>query len=157
MTTPTWPLYFCIRRPIEGRGCVASVRIIGRATWTLDFGKTWLYGVNPGAMAGCGQDLDGALRDFTEHLTGVLADFADGAEDLDSFRRTVERFVNATDDDSVVEWDAARERVRSGRGPDVSLAREVRELAAGVEVQPASPESGALALATEASLPRIAA
>ena len=160
-TTPKWPLYFRVRRRIQGRIFAATVEIIGRATWTLDFGKTWLYGVNPGAMAGGGDDLDGAWGSFTDHLTGVLSDLADEADDLEAFRRTVERFVSATDAESVAEWEAAREVVRSGSEPDVELAHEHWDLASRVEVQPvpraSSPVLSAQDLSSAASQPRIAA
>ena len=160
-TTPMWPLYFRVRRRIQGRTFAATVEIIGRATWTLDFGKTWLYGVNPGAMAGGGDDLDGALGSFTDHLTGVLSDLADEADDLEAFRRTVERFVSATDDESVAEWEAAREAVRSGREPDVKLAHEHWDLEPRVEVQLVPRASSAVSrtqdLSSAAGRPRIAA
>ncbi len=156
-----WPLYFRVWRRIEGRTFAATVEIIGRATWTLDFGKTWLYGVNPGAMAGGGDDLDGALGSFTDHLTGVLSDLADEADDLEAFRRTVERFVSATDDESVAEWEAAREVVRSGSEPDVGLAREPWVLDPVADVQPARPTSNRASApgdhSSAAGRPRIAA
>lgn len=160
-TTPQWPLYFRVLRLIQGRTFAATVEIIGRATWTRDYGKTWLYGVNPGAMAGSGEDLEEALRGFTEHLVGVLSDLADEADDLDAFRGTVERFVSATDDESVAEWEASREVVRSGSEPDVELAHEHWDLASRVEVQPVSLASSPVlsdqGLSSAASRPRIAA
>lgn len=138
------PLYFRFEQVVFGRGFLADVRFLGRATCTQEFGSTWLYGVHPGALAEDGESLRSACTNFRNALAGVLFELAEEAEGFEAFRGAVRSFFDATDDTSVREWVAAREAVRAGRDPELDhgadLRRETGEPDSGftvVEVRPA--------------------
>lgn len=122
------PLYFDLREVVVGRGFIAVVRMRGRATSMEDFGSTWMYGVNPGALAEHGSDLKSAYANFRRSLIELLFDFAELADDFNAFRRAVSKHFYATDHESVDEWVAARREVRGGRVPEVDLPWEKDDL-----------------------------
>jgi len=51
------PLFFRFGHVVFGRGFVADVRFLGRATCTREFDSVWMYGVNPSALAAEGDTL----------------------------------------------------------------------------------------------------
>lgn len=129
------PLYFDLREVVVGRGFIAVVRMRGRATCVEDFGSTWIYGVNPGALAEHGSDLKAACANFRRSLIELLFDFAELAADFDTFCRAVSEHFRATDRESVDEWIEARREVRRGRVPEVDLPRESGDLEPDLQVR----------------------
>ncbi len=109
-----YPLLCGFHEIIVGKGFASVVSIDGRAMAESEDGSWWLYGVNPGAVAGTGVSLDSAVIDFRGRIKGVLADYASEAPDLDAFRAAVDGFFHETDPVTVAEWDAARAAVRAG-------------------------------------------
>ena len=132
------PLYFRFEQAIFGRGFIADVRFLGRATCRREFGSTWMYGVNPGALAEEGETMQSAYLNFRNALVGVFFDLAEEAEGLDAFRAAARSFFEATDAVSVREWVEAREAVRAGNGPELDsgldLRRETGEPGSGFAV-----------------------
>ena len=125
------PLFFRFQQVVCGKGFLAEVRFEGRATCAREFGSTWMYGVNPGALAEEGTDMKAAYANFRNALVGVLFDLAEDAGSFEEFRAAARSFYEATDRDSVVEWEEARRRVRQGADPgvddDLDLRRETGE------------------------------
>ena len=133
------PLYFRIQQTVIGQGFVADVRLLGRATCTAAFGSTWIYGVNPGALAEDGGDLKSAYASFRNRLAEVLVDLAEAAGGFVEFQERAQSFLEATDDESVAEWVEARRLVRAGKDPGVdselNLRRETGELTPSCEIR----------------------
>ena len=129
------PLYFDLRQVVVGNGFVAAVRLRGRATGMEDFGSIWIYGVNPGALAGHGPDLKTAWANFRHSLGLVLFDLAELAADFGAFRRALSKYLLATDRESVDEWIEARREVRGGRVPEVDFPRESDDLEPELQVR----------------------
>lgn len=111
------PLYFRTKQLVFGNGFVAGVEIVGRVTAVEEFGSVWIYGVNPGGIAESGDDLPSAYANFRVWFAKVLFDMAGMADDFADFRRTVDKYLRATDDESVAEWQAARKAIRAGNSP----------------------------------------
>ena len=138
------PLYFRFEQVVFGRGFVADIRFLGRATCTREFGSTWMYGVNPGALAEEGETMQSAYANFRNALVGVFFDLAEESDGCEAFRAAARSFFEGTDDESVREWVEAREAVRAGQDPELDggldLQKETGEPDAGfavVEVHPA--------------------
>ena len=131
------PLYFRFRSPVRGRGFAADVRIRGRITCVEEYGATCAYGVNPGGLAGGGVDMKSAYVDFRAGLAGVLFDLARDAETFDRFSEATRTFIAATDNESVREWETARDEIRAGAALNegAGLRRETAALAAELSVQ----------------------
>ena len=143
------PLYFRFEQVVFGRGFVADICFLGRATCTREFGSTWMYGVNPGALAEEGETMQSAYANFQNALVGVFFDLAEEADDFEAFRAAARSFFEATDDESVREWVEAREAVRAGQDPELDsgldLRKETEEADSGfavVEVGPAEVVPG---------------
>lgn len=128
------PLYFDLRETVVGQGFIAAVRMQGRATAVEDFGSTWIYGVNPGGLADHGSGLKTAYGNFRRSLVCVLLDFAEEAADFGAFSEAVRDFLEATNAESVAEWDVARSEIRNGRTPEVDLPAEKADLEMSVRI-----------------------
>lgn len=128
------PLYFDLRQIVVGNGFVASVRLRGRATGMEDFGSIWIYGVNPGALADHGPDLETACANFRHSLGLVLFGLAELAADFGAFRRALSKYLEATDRESVDEWIEARREIRGGRMPEVDFPPESDDLEPQLQV-----------------------
>lgn len=83
------------KTPIIGRGWIALVEMKGR--YTVD--GNWIYGVNPGAIAGNGEEA------FYKALFEVHLDIAEEAESFDDFKKEVERFFYQCDEESLRTWE----------------------------------------------------
>ncbi len=111
------PLFFRFEEDIPGPGFVARVRFLGRVTCTREFGSTWMYGVNPGAIAEEGDGIRAAYVNFRASLTEIFLDLAEESSDIGEFRADARSFFDATDETSVREWESARQAVRAGEEP----------------------------------------
>jgi hypothetical protein len=111
------PIFFTFSRVIFGNGFAADVTIPrGRALLVEEPDGIWVYGVNPGAIAGGGGSLVQAHGDFVTRLVSVLFDIANEARSFDGFRQQVEEFFNATVAEE--EWTKAVGAVRAGTVSD---------------------------------------
>ena len=145
------PLYFQFRIPVYGQGFVADVRIRGRITCVEEYGATCIYGVNPGGLAAGGEDMNSAYLDFRLGLAATLFDLAKDAGTFQEFRKAAKDFVVATDDDSVEEWENARNKIRAGTTPSKghNLRRETEALPAEISVERLQPSKSSPALNPE--------
>ena len=150
------PFYFHFRTLVYGRGFVADVRIRGRITCVREFGATCVYGVNPGGLAAGRLDLDSAYRDFRIGLTGTLFDLATDAATFRRFKTATENFIATTDEESVLEWEIARDRIRTGETPaeGAKLRRIAEVLPVEMSVQEVVPSASSPRMNPD---PRIAA
>ncbi len=111
-----YPLLFGYRDLLEGDGFVAVVEICGRALLAEESeGDVWMYGVNPGAMAGGGQTPREAMAAFRSEYQAILFDFAEETTTFEAFKQQVEDFFAQTNKPNEVEWRKAVEDVRAGR------------------------------------------
>ncbi|MEW5743170.1 MAG: hypothetical protein AB1938_29920 [Myxococcota bacterium] len=126
-TTMRYPLFCGFREVVVGRKFAAGVELNGRALAEKEQGGWWLYGVNPGAIAGSGMDLSAAVADFRLRLKGVLFDFAADADDFECFRKEVLAFFKSSDAETEAEWQAARDLVRAGKVDLKGMRKEKAE------------------------------
>ena len=108
-----YPLLLTFNGVIFGNGFLAEVTMRGRLLASVEADGTWLYGVNPGAIAEDGRNLDEAHANIRERLKTVLADIAASAGSVEMFRSQVEAFFHQTDDPTVKEWEDGVAAVRS--------------------------------------------
>lgn len=140
---PRYPLLFTYRDPVFGNGFIASVTAAnGRVLAVQEDQEWWVYGVNPGGLAGHGKDLAEAHADFRRGFTEVLHDIADGASSFAEFEREVGSFFNETNDVMESGWLDAVAMVRAHQLTVDDLpkvpAESRRELYVAMVVRPTS-------------------
>ena len=120
-----YPLLFTFRDVIVGRCFVAGVRAEGRAlTVEQPDGEFWMYGIEPGAIAGSGDTLLDAHVNFRETHRLALYDIAHEASDFRAFKAEVEAYYGSTPEATLKEWEAAVEEVRAGQVKSPGLPKQ---------------------------------
>jgi hypothetical protein len=110
------PLFCHFQHHVLGPGFIAQIEMRARVTAEKSHEGVWLYGVNPGAIAVNGSTMNEAVVNLRDSLQLVLIDFMVAAKgDWLTFKKRVETFVAATNDEAVDEWLAARKAVRAGK------------------------------------------
>lgn len=112
-STTTFPLLFGYRDLIGGKGYFAGVEVHGRALLVETDGDVWMYGLNPGGLAGGGTTRREALSDFRRGYSSVLIDIAHASDSFDSFKTEVESFFHQANEALEDGWRAAVEAVRA--------------------------------------------
>jgi len=108
-----YPLLFSFRDLIAGKGFVAGVVVDGRVLLEEEGdGEVWMYGVQPGGVAGGGPSRDAAFREFKNRYISVLYDVAQDADSFAVFEREVTAFFNTVSDGTGRDWEAALAEVR---------------------------------------------
>ncbi len=120
------PLFFRFQQVVCGKGFLADVQFEGRATCAREFGSTWIHGVNPGAIAEEGTDMKSAYANFRSALVGVFFDLAEEAGSFEELCAAARSFYEATDRDSVAEWEEARQQIRQGADPGMDAELDLR-------------------------------
>jgi hypothetical protein len=118
-SSKTYPLVFTFPEVIVGKGFVARVELHGQALLVDEGdGDNWIYGVQPGSVAGGGKDYTTACREFKKSYLSVLFDMALESSDYEQFKEEVEKLfatVNAPNRDA---WDTALAGIRkTGSAP----------------------------------------
>lgn len=145
-----YPLFLSYQGTTIGNGFVAEITARAQMLATIDKEGAWIYGVRPGAIAESGDGIEQAHVQIRETLRLTFVDFADEAQTFAEFRARVERFFNETNDDSVMEWDAAVAAIRQNRdsgnlglptmaaelGMTITVAEKTSELRADMNVPP---------------------
>jgi hypothetical protein len=122
--TMNYPLFFGFRTAIQGKGFVASVVMNGRGLMVEEGADDWwLYGVNPGGVAGGGEDQHLAFSEFRNSYYAILFDIANDVTSYEEFRAEVERFFNETNRHYEKEWLAAVEKVREDKSIKLDWAQ----------------------------------
>ncbi len=130
------PLFLTFREKVEGNGFLADVYIRGRVL-AVQEGKedVWMYGVQPGDIAGSGKNEGEAYLQILQTFKAVLFDISAGSADFSAFKREVHRFVGETSKDADKKWWKAVERVRSGDIQVEGMIRRKAELPAYPEIR----------------------
>lgn len=103
-----YPLIFGYRDLVSGNGYVAGVATNGRALVVEeDVDDFWVYGVNPGGIAGGGATRGAAHEDFRRMFKAVLYDIAVEAQSFEEFKQRVEEFFNDVNPEVEEEWASA--------------------------------------------------
>lgn len=110
----TIPLLFTYKDRIVGPGYTAEVTTHGRVLAVDEDRDVWIYGVEPGALAACGEDAKTALEAFRQAFTEILRDLASETETFSAFDAAVQRFVHDRNTPNEVDWALAVDAVRRG-------------------------------------------
>lgn len=139
-TAITYPLIFSFNEMIGAPKFLAGVSGSGRALMVReDGGSWWLYGVEPGGIAGSGDTPQEAHLRFVETLKGVLADLAADVTSIQDFETQVKTFFCEKDGKEEARWLEASAAIRSGtlvpEAPFSALPRQSSESPRFVVVQ----------------------
>lgn len=128
------PLFLKFQETMIGNGFAVGITFDARVLVERGDDATWIYGVNPGAIAASGPDLTGALYDFRRRLRMYLFEVALDYPTFEEFKTEVLRFFEQADSEE--EWEEARVAVRQGVEPldGQGLTRETNERQPHVEV-----------------------
>lgn len=110
-----YPLVFSCVHLVRGEDFLARVAVNGRVLEVVETDGIWMYGVNPGAIAGGGSTGTDAFRDFKKHLRTAMQEMADDSGSFTTFKKKVEEFFAATPVPTEIEWNEAVKGVREGR------------------------------------------
>jgi len=130
-----YPLLFTFLDKVEGNGYLADVAVYGRLLAVEEDGTWWTYGVNPGGLAASGQTLPEAYTEFRASLMKVLFDIATEAPDFYAFRMEARQFFEENDEETIEEWNLAREQVRKGAINLEGMRRETAEPPRRIEIK----------------------
>ena len=129
------PLLFTYRDTLFGNGFVVEVQAKnGRALCVREPEGFWMYGVNPGGMAGTGEDPDSAHAAFRQAFSNVLVDLALEAPNFGAFRDAVIKFFGETNEGYEPEWLTAVQAVRNGEVTATGIPRAPAESPRSIEV-----------------------
>lgn len=110
-----YPLLFTFRDKVSGKGFLASIAAHGRGLASQEEDGWWMYGVEPGDLAGGGTTFAEAQCEFRKAFTSILFDIAEDAKDFRTFRAEVNRFFRGINHPTDEEWQAAVLEVRAGK------------------------------------------
>jgi len=112
----TYPLVFSFRDAIVGNGFVAYVGASGRVLLTNEGdGDIWMFGVQPGGVAGGGNERSEAFREFKKSYLSVLFDIASTSSSYEDFEDSVKLFFSEVNAPNLAIWTDAVDAVRSGK------------------------------------------
>lgn len=110
-----YPFLFTFRDLIAGKGFFANVTATGRVLLVEeDDGDWWLFGVQPGAIAGGDRERGVALNEFKKNYLSVLLDVAAEAGSFEEFAGEVKALFTQVNEPNASEWESALKLVRSG-------------------------------------------
>ncbi|MCL4557984.1 MAG: hypothetical protein M1491_05040 [Deltaproteobacteria bacterium] len=108
------PLLFNYSDTIQYKGDLIEFTIQGRILLTREEdGEVWVYGVNPGGLAGGGETIEEAISNFRNNYRAMLLDMSSEARDMNSLREQVERFIYQENSLNADAWQKAIEEVRN--------------------------------------------
>lgn len=110
-----YPLFFSYRDLIAGAGFVSGVEIKGRVLLDMSGEECWMYGVQPGGIAGGGADRPSAFNEFRQSYLSVLYDMAGETGTFKEFKAAVERFFSEVNQPNARDWDEALAEVRRNK------------------------------------------
>jgi len=123
----SYPLLFSFLDKVEGNKFLARVAVHGRLLAVEEDGAWWTYGVNPGGLAASGPTLLEAYIAFRNSLMEVLFDIATEANTSYAFRARAKKFFEETNEPTRLDWEDARQQVRSGKVTIDGMRRETSE------------------------------
>ena len=116
MSATTYPLVFSFRDAVSGNGFVAYVAVSGRVLLTDEGdGDIWMFGVQPGGIAGGGRERSEAFREFKKSYLSVFFDIAAEATSFEDFEKSVRQFFSEVNEPNLGVWSEAVAAVRAGK------------------------------------------
>ena len=116
MSATTYPLVFSFRDTVNGNGFVAHVVASGRVLLTDEGdGDIWMFGVQPGGVAGGGHERSEAFREFKKSYLSVFFDIAAEATSYEDFAESVSQFFSEVNAPNLEVWTDAVRAVRAGK------------------------------------------
>jgi len=109
-----FPLVYRFRTFFANESFSVGVVISGRALATFEDEECWLYGVQPGAIAESGADLQDAYFSFRRMLFRVLLGYFNESETFEDFYAAAKTFLEDQDAAEFADWQAAATAVRQG-------------------------------------------
>jgi len=112
----TYPLVFAFKDAIVGNGFVAFVEASGKVL-LVDEGDSsiWMFGVQPGGVAGGGRERSEAFREFKKGYLSVLFDIAAEATSCEEFEIAARAFFAEINTENQKLWAEAVQDVRAGK------------------------------------------
>lgn len=110
-----YPLFFTYRDLISGTGFLVQVTITGRVLLDTTADEYWMYGVQPGGIAGGGPNRDRAFLEFRSSYQSVLYDLILEAKTFEQFKSLVEVFFSEINQPNSKDWDTALSDVRRSK------------------------------------------
>jgi len=108
-----YPLVFSFRDLIAGNGYVAVVSMDGRVVLSEEDQDVWMFGVQPGGIAGGDRQREAAFTEFKKSYLSVLFDIAAEATSFDEFQQKTMAFFGEVNEPNAVDWDQALNEVRA--------------------------------------------
>lgn len=109
-----YPLVFSFRDIIAGNGYVATVAMDGRVVLAEEEeNDVWMFGVQPGGIAGGDRQKETAFVSFKKGYLGVLFDFAGEAVSFDEFKGKVTSFFSEINEPNLADWEKSLADVRA--------------------------------------------
>ena len=130
----TYPLLFTFVDKVEGNGFLADIQVHGRLLAAQEEDGWWMYGVNPGGLAACGDTHAAAYAEFRKTLMRVLFDIATEARDFYGFRTAAKKFFDEVNEPNLRDWEQARADVKAGRVTIDGMRRESAESPRRIEI-----------------------
>lgn len=108
-----YPLVFSFRDMVAGNGFVAHVIVDGRVLLVEeDDEDIWMFGVQPGCVAGGDKERRTAFAEFKNNYLGALYDIAAEASSFADFKKLTEQFFQEVNEPNARDWTEALRRVR---------------------------------------------
>jgi hypothetical protein len=133
----SYPLYFTFKDVVKCGDSTSLVLAKGRVLMTLEEDEWWLYGVQPGGMAGYGRSQAEAFIDFRKGFKEILEGIASDATSPQEFERVARGFFCAIDKEDERIWEESRQQLRSGNQhppADLDLKKETEVLDAHINI-----------------------
>lgn len=119
-----YPLVFSFRDLIAGNGFAAVVSMDGRVLLVEeDDQDTWMFGVQPGGIAGGDPQRKLAFSEFKKSYLSVLFDISAEATSFEQFKGKVTAFFDEINASSVEDWQKALNDVRTNNVSVADLKR----------------------------------
>jgi hypothetical protein len=116
LSATTYPLVFTFRDAVSGNGFVAYVAVCGRVLLTDEGdGDIWMFGVQPGGVAGGGRERSEAFHEFKKSYLSVFFDIAAEAASFEDFEKSAKLFFSEVNEPNLDVWAGSVAAVRAGK------------------------------------------
>jgi len=116
LAVTTYPLVFSFSDVIVGNGFVAHVAASGRVILADEGdGDIWMFGVQPGGVAGGGRERSQAFYEFKKNYRSVLFDIAIESSTYEDLESAVSSFFSEINQTHLEMWTEAVQAVRAGK------------------------------------------
>ena len=137
----SYPLVFLFPDTVAGDGYLARVTMSGRVLLTEeDDGDVWMFGVQPGGVAGGDHSHEAAFAEFQHNYRTVLFDLAAEARSFEEFERAVREFFETINEPTSKDWDRALRDVRAARISLPELSTQVNPAPPTLSIEKLAPE-----------------